>query len=89
MAQDTRSSSQHEHHERKKCILNQGASSTTRDIFDAVVIKDGNIFFLAEQNGNAPLGDGYGMVSVTTIAVIWTATKCGSCAQACRRASTG
>lgn len=63
MAQDTHPSSplRHEHHERRKRILNQGASSTTQDISDAVVIKDGNIFFLAEQNGNVPLGDGHGL----------------------------
>ncbi len=48
-------------HERKQRILTQGTSSTTRGIADAIVIKDGNIFFLSDPDGSVPLDDGHGL----------------------------
>src|SRR5581483_2559051 len=49
--------------ERKQRIQTHGRSSVTRGIADAVVIKDGDLFFLSEPNGRVPLrGDhGFGL----------------------------
>ncbi len=46
---------------RKERILKHGVASTTQDISDAVVIKDGNLFFLAQQDGSVPLEEGHGL----------------------------
>lgn len=48
---------------RKQRVLSQGQSSVTRGIAEAVVIKDGNLFFLCARDGSVPLhGDhGFGL----------------------------
>jgi glycogen debranching enzyme len=52
-----------EAHDRKQRVLTQGRASITRSIADALVIKDGDVFFLSERNGNVPLdgAHGYGL----------------------------
>ncbi len=44
-------------------VVNQGRPSITRSIADAVTIKAGNVFFLAQPSGEVPLGGehGYGL----------------------------
>jgi N-terminal domain of (some) glycogen debranching enzymes len=49
-----------EQRERKERVLTQGTPAIVRSIADAVVIKDENIFFLAEPDGRVPLGDDHG-----------------------------
>ena len=46
--------------ERKQRILTKGRPSITRSIADAVVIKDGDVFFLSEPGGDVPLGGEHG-----------------------------
>ncbi len=52
--------SEEEKQERKHLVLSQARPSITRGIADAVVIKSANIFFLAQPDGNIPLGDSHG-----------------------------
>jgi glycogen debranching enzyme len=47
-------------HERKQRVLTKGAPSIALSIAEAVVIKDGNLFFLARQDGTVPLSQGHG-----------------------------
>ncbi len=49
-----------EKHEHKQRVLTQGAPSVTGSIADAVVIKNGNLFFLTNSAGIAPLGGDHG-----------------------------
>ncbi|MBI4497550.1 MAG: amylo-alpha-1,6-glucosidase [Chloroflexi bacterium] len=49
-----------ERERRKQRILTQGEPSVTRSIADAVVIKDREVFFLAQPDGNVPTADGHG-----------------------------
>ena len=44
-----------EQHERKRQVLTQGKPSTTRSIAEAVVAKDGDLFFLCQPDGMVPL----------------------------------
>ena len=48
---------------RKSQLLVRGVPSVTRSIADAICVKDGNIFFVAEPDGNVPLDGvhGYGL----------------------------
>jgi glycogen debranching enzyme len=50
-----------ERRERKQRVLTHGAPSTTSAIADAIVIKDGPIFLLANPDGSIPVGDGHGL----------------------------
>jgi glycogen debranching enzyme len=52
--------SQAETQHRKKRILNEGTPSITRSIDQAVVIKNGNLFFLTNPEGRIPLGGEHG-----------------------------
>lgn len=47
--------------ERKDRVLTEGASSMVRDIGDAIVVKDQNIFFLTNPDGNVPLAGQHGL----------------------------
>lgn len=49
-----------EKHERKQRVLTQGTPSVVRNISDAIVIKEGDIFFLTLPNGNVPMDEGHG-----------------------------
>ncbi|HEY8458838.1 MAG TPA: glycogen debranching N-terminal domain-containing protein, partial [Blastocatellia bacterium] len=49
-----------EKHERKQRILTHGAPSVTGSIAHAVVVKNGNLFFLTDDAGIAPLGGDHG-----------------------------
>src|SRR5262249_48992770 len=49
-----------EKHERKQRVLTQGTPSVTSSIADAVVVKNGNLFFLTEPDGKVPLGGNHG-----------------------------
>jgi glycogen debranching enzyme len=44
-----------EKHERRNRVLKQGANSLAQDISGAVVIKNGDVFFLTEKDGSVPL----------------------------------
>ena len=46
--------------ERKDHVLTQGTPSITTSIAEAVVIKNENIYFLTQQDGNVPLKKGHG-----------------------------
>ncbi len=46
--------------ERKYRVLTKRTPAIVRSIADAVVVKDRDIFFLAEPNGNVPLGGDHG-----------------------------
>ncbi len=58
-----REMSQQEQQARKERVLTQGRASVVRGISDAVVLKDGDSFFLAQADGQVPLGGthGYGL----------------------------
>ncbi len=45
---------------RRSQFLVRGVPSVTRSIADAICIKDGNIFFVAESDGNVPLEGSHG-----------------------------
>ncbi len=45
---------------RKTQLLKRGTPSVTRSIADAICIKAGNIFFVAESDGGIPVKDGHG-----------------------------
>jgi glycogen debranching enzyme len=45
---------------RKERVLTQGKASVTRSIADAVVIKEGDLFFLCNTEGNVPLDGRHG-----------------------------
>ena len=45
---------------RKARLLTRGIPSVTRSIADAICIKNGNIFFVTEPDGNIPVRDGHG-----------------------------
>jgi hypothetical protein len=47
--------------ERKQRILTRGAPSITESIADAVVAKNGNLFFLAQPDGRMARGDSHGL----------------------------
>jgi N-terminal domain of (some) glycogen debranching enzymes len=49
-----------EQQERKQRVVTQGTPAIVRSIADAVVIKDGNFFFLTEPDGRVPLGGDHG-----------------------------
>lgn len=51
---------EHERQERKQRVLTKGTPSVTRSIADAVVIKSGNPYFLAEPSGDVTLGGRHG-----------------------------
>src|SRR5919106_2254609 len=57
---DTKRHSRAERRERKQRVLTQGTPYVTARIPDAVVIKDGNVFFLSRTDGNVPLDDAHG-----------------------------
>jgi hypothetical protein len=46
---------------RKQRVLTHGVSSLAQSIADAAVIKNENLFFLAQPNGEVPLSDGHGL----------------------------
>ncbi|MBO0726540.1 MAG: amylo-alpha-1,6-glucosidase [Blastocatellia bacterium] len=52
--------SQREKHERKQRVLTHGAPSVTGSIADAVVAKNGSLFFLTDPDGIVPLGGDHG-----------------------------
>ena len=52
--------SQREKHEHKQRVLTHGAPSVTGSIAGAVVVKNGNLFFLADSAGIVPLGGNHG-----------------------------
>lgn len=47
--------------ERKQRLLTQGAPSMTEGIAEAVVVKDGDVFFLSAPDGRVPLRKGHGL----------------------------
>jgi glycogen debranching enzyme len=47
--------------ERRERVLTQGKPSVTRGIAEAVVIKDGNLFFLSEPDARVPLDRRHGL----------------------------
>jgi glycogen debranching enzyme len=47
--------------QRKRRVLIQGTPSMVRSIADAVVIKNQNLFFLAQPDGDVPLRQGHGL----------------------------
>ncbi|HEX7048980.1 MAG TPA: glycogen debranching N-terminal domain-containing protein [Longimicrobiales bacterium] len=47
--------------ERKERVLTQGKPSVTRGISQAIVIKDGDVFFLSEPDGDVPLDMRHGL----------------------------
>lgn len=47
--------------ERRDRVLTQGKPSVTRSIADAIVIKDGDLFFLSEPDGQVPLDRHHGL----------------------------
>jgi glycogen debranching enzyme len=49
-----------EQEERKQRVLTHGAPAVVRSIADAVVVKDGNLFFLTEPDGRVPLEGEHG-----------------------------
>ena len=49
-----------EKHEHKQRVLTQGTPSITNSIAHAVVIKNGNLFFLTDHAGIVPLGGNHG-----------------------------
>src|SRR5690349_24895871 len=51
----------HQQHARRQRVLKGGQSAITRGIAHAIVIKDENIFFLAEPSGDVPLGGEHGL----------------------------
>ncbi|HEX3203669.1 MAG TPA: glycogen debranching N-terminal domain-containing protein [Nitrospiraceae bacterium] len=51
---------QPERKERKPQLLGQRRPSETSGLADAIVIKDADVFFLTEPNGNVPLQEGHG-----------------------------
>jgi glycogen debranching enzyme len=53
--------SQKDQRERKERILTQGAPSMSQSIAQAVVVKDYNVFFLADPDGKVPLESGHGL----------------------------
>jgi glycogen debranching enzyme len=60
-AGDTRQDlSPQEQQERKQRVLTQGTPSIARSIADAVVAKDGDIYFLTEADGSVPLDRQHG-----------------------------
>jgi len=60
-AEQRRPASQQDKEKRKARIQNDGRASMTRSIATAVVVKDGDIFFLCEPNGDVPLGGEHGL----------------------------
>src|ERR1043165_7714849 len=60
-AEQKRATGESEKKERKSRIQTDGRSSTTRSIAKAVVIKDGEVFFLSEPDGRVPLGGEHGL----------------------------
>lgn len=50
-----------ERNERKQRVLTQGAPSMAQSIAQAVVVKDHNVFFLANPDGSVPLESGHGL----------------------------
>lgn len=46
--------------ERKERLQTQGRASVTQSIADAVVVKEGEVFFLSEPDGDVPLGGEHG-----------------------------
>ena len=46
--------------ERKQRVLTQGSPSIVRSIADAVVVKDGDLYFLTERDGDVPVGNTHG-----------------------------
>lgn len=52
--------SESERKERQDRVLTQNMASITRSISQAVVVKDENLFFLSEPDGNVPLDDEHG-----------------------------
>ena len=51
----------HEKQERKQRVLTHGESSTTRSIADALVVKNGNLFFLTDPDGQIPAQGDHGL----------------------------
>jgi glycogen debranching enzyme len=49
------------HRERKRRVLTHSTPSATSRIADAVVMKDGNLFFLCDRDGRVPLEEGHGL----------------------------
>jgi glycogen debranching enzyme len=49
-----------EQKKRKQHFLTQKRPTTASSIADAIVLKDENVFFLCEQDGNVPTEDGHG-----------------------------
>lgn len=49
-----------EEQKRKQQVLTQGTASITRSIADAVVMKNENVFFLTEPDGDVPMSGGHG-----------------------------
>lgn len=47
--------------ERKERVLTQGASSMVSSIADSIVVKNENIFFLTEPDGDVPLNGAHGL----------------------------
>jgi len=58
---DSKQPSPQEKEERKEQALAQGSPSIVRSIADAVVVKDGDLYFLTERDGNVPVGNTHGL----------------------------
>ena len=61
MGDDRHNLAPHQQHARRQRVLKGGQSAITRGIAHAIVIKDENIFFLAEPSGDVPLGGEHGL----------------------------
>jgi hypothetical protein len=48
----------------RRRILEGGRASVTASVADAVVLKQGELFFLCERNGDVPMDDAHGRLRV-------------------------
>ena len=60
-AEQRRAKTKRENNERKHRLQSDGRSSVTRSIAHAVVLKDGDLFFLSEGDGSVPLTGDHGL----------------------------
>ncbi len=60
-AQPHQAQSPEQKQQRKDRVLTEGASSMVRDIGDAIVVKDQNVFFLTNPDGDVPLEGQHGL----------------------------
>src|ERR671930_483864 len=59
-AEQKRPLTEQDKQERKERLQTNGRASVTRSIANAIVVKEGDVFFLSEPDGNVPLGGEHG-----------------------------